>query len=97
MGASDATMTFTGTVDEINAALNGMTFLPSLNYNGTAATVGITTDDLGNTGTGGATDRYGRSGDNGHRGARPASGRPLLGQRHSGDSRRCYRVELHRP
>ncbi len=52
-GTSDGTMTFTGTIANINAALNGLGFLPSLNYNG-AASVAITTDDQGNVGIGGA-------------------------------------------
>ncbi|MEX2138898.1 MAG: tandem-95 repeat protein [Pirellulales bacterium] len=52
-GASDAVMTFTGTVADINAALNGLSFAPTANYNG-AASLQIITDDLGNTGSGGA-------------------------------------------
>ncbi len=46
-------MMVTGTMAAINAALNGMTFLPGANYNG-PVTLSITTNDLGNTGTGGA-------------------------------------------
>src|SRR5206468_4311705 len=41
------------TLIDINAALDGMTFAPDLNYNG-PATVQISTSDLGNTGSGGA-------------------------------------------
>ncbi|MEX2142228.1 MAG: hypothetical protein WD894_23370 [Pirellulales bacterium] len=52
-GAADATMTFTGTVANINTALNGLSFAPTSNYNG-AASLQITTDDQGNTGSGGA-------------------------------------------
>src|SRR5439155_23447019 len=52
-GTSDATMTFTGTLVDINAALDGMAFTPTLHYNG-AASVQITTDDQGNSGIGGA-------------------------------------------
>jgi VCBS repeat-containing protein len=52
-GVDDATLTFTGTITNINAALNGLTYKPALNYYG-AATVAITTNDQGNTGTGGA-------------------------------------------
>jgi hypothetical protein len=51
-GTADATMTFTGTAAAINAALDGLAFLPGLNYNG-PATVAITTEDLGQTGAGG--------------------------------------------
>ena len=57
-GAGDATMTFTGTIANINAALNGLSFAPGLNFNG-AASLQIVTNDQGNTGTGGplsATD-----------------------------------------
>src|SRR5204863_4225551 len=43
---------FTGTLASINAALNGLTFAPTSNYNG-PATVQITTDDQGNSGAGG--------------------------------------------
>ncbi len=52
-GAADATMTFTGTVASINAALAGMSFSPAANFNG-AASLQIVTNDQGNTGTGGA-------------------------------------------
>src|SRR5262249_27305070 len=50
---ADASMTFTGTIANINAALAGMSYSPTANFNG-AATFTITTDDQGNTGTGGA-------------------------------------------
>ena len=56
-GTDDATMTFTGTVSVINARLNGLTFKPNLNYySGSPTTdlISITTNDQGNTGTGGA-------------------------------------------
>lgn len=52
-GTDDATMTFTGSIANINTALNGMSFTPALNFNGTA-TIRITTNDQGNTGSGGA-------------------------------------------
>jgi len=52
-GADDAAMTFTGTVANVNAALNGLTFKPSAGFDG-AASFQITTDDQGNTGAGGA-------------------------------------------
>ena len=47
-----SSMTVTGTLANINAALNGLSFLPNLNFSG-AATLTITTNDLGNTGSGG--------------------------------------------
>ena len=52
-GTGDATMTFTGTIANINAALNGLSFSPTADYNG-AASLQIVTNDQGNTGTGGA-------------------------------------------
>ncbi len=52
-GTDDATMTFTGTLANINVALSGLTFTPAQGFNG-AASVQITTDDQGNTGSGGA-------------------------------------------
>ncbi len=51
-GTGDATMTFTGTVASINTALDGLSYVPTLNYNG-AASLTITTNDLGATGLGG--------------------------------------------
>jgi hypothetical protein len=36
-GTADATMTFTGTMANINAALNGMAYAPTTNYNGAAS------------------------------------------------------------
>ena len=44
-GTGEATMTFTGTIADINAALDGVSFLPPLNYTGTAS-VTITAGDL---------------------------------------------------
>ncbi|MCE9604990.1 MAG: DUF4347 domain-containing protein, partial [Planctomycetia bacterium] len=52
-GTADATMTFTGTIANINTALNGLSFTPTTNYNG-AASLQIVTNDQGNTGSGGA-------------------------------------------
>ena len=52
-GADDAAMSFIGALDAINAALNGLNFTPGTNYLG-AASVQITSDDLGNTGAGSA-------------------------------------------
>lgn len=51
-GTADPTMTFTGSVDNINAALNGMQFAPFFELVG-AAQLQIQTSDLGNTGNGG--------------------------------------------
>ncbi|WP_407715694.1 Ig-like domain-containing protein [Comamonas testosteroni] len=52
-GTGDGSMTFTGTLASINAALNGMTFLSTAGYYGNAA-LQITSNDLGMTGAGGA-------------------------------------------
>src|SRR6185369_14048438 len=51
-GTSDATMTFSGLLANINAALASYSYLPNLNFNG-VDTLTVTTNDLGNTGTGG--------------------------------------------
>lgn len=51
-GTADPTMTFRGTLASINAALNGLSFQPAPDFNGTA-TLTVTADDLGNTGAGG--------------------------------------------
>ncbi|HUE72939.1 MAG TPA: Ig-like domain-containing protein [Pirellulaceae bacterium] len=47
-GISDATVTFQGTVAEINAALNGMQYKPNANFNGND-TLQMITSDLGNS------------------------------------------------
>lgn len=52
-GTADATMTFTGTIGNINAALNGLVFIPTAGFSG-AASLQIVTNDQGNTGSGGA-------------------------------------------
>jgi hypothetical protein len=51
-GVNDTLVTFTGTLPQLNAALNGLTFTPSESFSGEAA-IAVTVDDLGNTGTGG--------------------------------------------
>ncbi|NGM63449.1 T9SS type B sorting domain-containing protein [Sphingobacterium sp. SGG-5] len=52
-GTADATMTFTGTIADINVALGGLTFRPNTGYYG-AANLQIVTNDMGNSGSGGA-------------------------------------------
>ena len=52
-GAADAAMTFTGTLTDINTALNNLSFRPLAYFNGPAGLT-ISTSDLGNTGNGGA-------------------------------------------
>ena len=51
-GVDDATMTFTGAIANINAALAGMHFQPAADFNG-AASIQIVTNDQGNTGAAG--------------------------------------------
>jgi hypothetical protein len=51
-GAGDGTMTFTGTLKRIDAALDGLTFTADAGFNGDA-TLLVSIDDLGNTGLGG--------------------------------------------
>ena len=46
-------MVFTGSLASVNTALNGLSFNPTLDFNG-AASLQIVSDDQGNTGTGGA-------------------------------------------
>ncbi len=52
--SADADMTFTGTISDINSALAGLSFAPTPNYFGTAASLRVVTSDQGNTGIGGA-------------------------------------------
>ncbi|MFN8109208.1 MAG: putative Ig domain-containing protein [Thermoleophilia bacterium] len=55
-GTADAAMTFSGTLTDINAALNDAVFTPTGGFTG-AASLQMATDDQGNTGLGGpATD-----------------------------------------
>ncbi|WP_274627603.1 DUF4347 domain-containing protein [Arvimicrobium flavum] len=54
-GTGDGMMKFQGTVADINAALNGLTFTPTADHVG-AASIEITTDDLGMTGGAALTD-----------------------------------------
>ncbi|WP_240201610.1 DUF4347 domain-containing protein [Pseudomonas sp. PDNC002] len=52
-GFADGLMTFTGSLADINAALNGMTFQPTPGYHG-GASLQIVSNDQGASGTGGA-------------------------------------------
>ena len=52
-GSGDSTMTFTGTLTNVNAALNGASYLGTLNYNGPEQ-ITLTVNDQGATGAGGA-------------------------------------------
>ncbi len=52
-GAGDASVTFTGTVADINAALTTLSYQGNLNFNGTD-TLSVTVNDQANTGSGGA-------------------------------------------
>ena len=47
-GAGDTTMTFSGTIANINASLDGLVFAPTTNYNG-AATLTVDTSDGANS------------------------------------------------
>jgi len=51
-GTGDGTLTFDGTLADVNQALNGLAFVPISGYNGPAS-LQITTDDLGLTGSDG--------------------------------------------
>ncbi len=51
-GTDDPTTTFSGTLSDINTALDGSSFSPTTNFSG-AATLAISTNDQGSTGTGG--------------------------------------------
>ena len=53
-GTADGTTTFQGTLADINAALAGLRFTPTPDYNGGGASLQIVTNDLGNSGSGGA-------------------------------------------
>ncbi|HEX5126095.1 MAG TPA: cadherin-like domain-containing protein, partial [Rhodocyclaceae bacterium] len=52
-GSADVSMSFTGTLADINAALDGLSYSPATNFSGSDA-LSIVTDDQGNTGSGGA-------------------------------------------
>ncbi|MBF0196305.1 MAG: tandem-95 repeat protein, partial [Planctomycetes bacterium] len=50
-GTLNSAMTFTGTITDLNNALDGLTFTPSADYNGTSTLI-LTLDDQGNSGSG---------------------------------------------
>jgi large repetitive protein len=52
-GTADATMTFRGSLTDVNAALATTTYNPTADYNGSAS-LSMLSNDLGNTGSGGA-------------------------------------------
>ena len=52
-GFEDASVTFTGSVADVNKAMEWISYRSAADYSGTA-TLTITTDDLGNVGTGGS-------------------------------------------
>ncbi|WP_236025116.1 DUF4347 domain-containing protein [Arenibaculum pallidiluteum] len=52
-GTGDPIITMTGTITDINAALDGLVFLPGQDFGGSAS-LRIVTNDLGNAGSGGA-------------------------------------------
>ena len=52
-GQNDTTMTFTGTLADVNAALNGLQYMPDADFTGTAHLT-ITTNDLASGAVGGA-------------------------------------------
>ncbi|MCP4712221.1 MAG: tandem-95 repeat protein, partial [Planctomycetes bacterium] len=54
-GSDDSTMTFTGTITNVNSAFSGLTFSPTADYNGSAS-LQIATDDQGYTGGGALSD-----------------------------------------
>ncbi len=51
-GTDDTTMTFEGTVPDINVALDGLVFTPGSGWTG-PATLTVSSSDLGSSGTGG--------------------------------------------
>src|SRR4029450_378675 len=52
-GNGTGTVTVTGSLANINTAINGLVFAPTGNFNG-SANLTVTTNDQGNTGSGGA-------------------------------------------
>jgi hypothetical protein len=54
-GTSDASMTFTGNLSDINAALDGLVYAPNLDYSG-GDSLAVAVNDLGNVGGGQMVD-----------------------------------------
>lgn len=54
---NSSSMTFSGTLSAVNTALNGLTYRPTANFNGSAL-LSVSISDLGNTGTGGAKTAF---------------------------------------
>jgi predicted outer membrane repeat protein len=52
-GVADASLTFAGSLVDVNAALDGLTYSPTADFNGSSTLV-VLTNDLGNTGAGGS-------------------------------------------
>jgi hypothetical protein len=52
-GIDDATMTFTGTLEQITDVLDGLVYAPATNFDG-KATLTVSVNDLGHSGSGGA-------------------------------------------
>ena len=52
-GVDDAVVTFSGSLADVNAALDGLRFDPAPGFSGSAG-IAVTTDDLGGTGAGGS-------------------------------------------
>ncbi|MDO9460477.1 MAG: hypothetical protein Q7N95_10235, partial [Alphaproteobacteria bacterium] len=57
-GSANASMSFSGSLSAINAALDGLRFAPGANFNG-AAQIDLLVNDLGNSGSGGAKSASG--------------------------------------
>ena len=51
-GTADTSVSFTGTLADVNSALDGLSFMPTAGYVGSAA-LQVITSDQGNTGAGG--------------------------------------------
>ncbi len=51
-GSNDASMVFTGTVEDINDAISGLKFTPTTSFTGVAS-INFVVDDQGNSGSGG--------------------------------------------
>ncbi len=90
-GQNDATMTFSGTLADVNAALDGLQYMPDTDFAGTAQ-LQITSNDLATTAVGGAEHYEHRR----HQplpalGRRGAAG-DLLQRHRPGFGQECHRV-----